>query len=130
MWDGIKNAFKSAINWIIDGWNGLEFKVPELDLGPLGSIGGWTVGMPDIPRLHTGGTTTTAGMVNMKPGEELIFLPPAASVVPMTDTVQSMAASVSGGGTPQKPVVLQVVLDRKVVAEAVYNYTGDRMARS
>lgn len=132
MWDGIKDAFKTAINWIIDGWNGLEFKVPELDLGPLGSIGGWTVGMPDIPRLHTGGTTTTAGMVNMKPGEELVFLPPAASVVPMTDNVQSMAASVSGGavGGSREPMILQVVLDRKVIAEAVYDHAGDRMARA
>ena len=131
MWDGIKDAFKSAINWIIDAWNGLEFTVPSIDLGPLGSIGGWTVGMPDIPRLHTGGTTTTAGMVNMKPDEELIFLPPSASVVPMTDDVRSMAASVGeGGGGSREPIVLQVVLDRKVIAEAVYSHAGDRLARA
>lgn len=55
MWDGIKNAFKSALNWIIDKWNGLEFTLPSMDLGPLGKIGGWTMGVPDIPRFHSGG---------------------------------------------------------------------------
>lgn len=55
MWDGIKNAFKSALNWIIDKWNGLEFEFPEMNLGPLGKVGGWTLGPPDIPRFHTGG---------------------------------------------------------------------------
>lgn len=55
MWDGFKDAFKSAFNWIVDKWNGLEFTMPEMNLGPLGKVGGWTVGVPDIPRFHTGG---------------------------------------------------------------------------
>jgi hypothetical protein len=42
MWDGIKDAFKSALNWVIDHWNSLKFTLPSIDLGPLGSIGGWT----------------------------------------------------------------------------------------
>ncbi|NKS02654.1 hypothetical protein GS528_16960 [Rhodococcus hoagii] len=28
MWDGIKNAFKGAINWIIQAWNAIEFRIP------------------------------------------------------------------------------------------------------
>ena len=32
MWDGIKNAFKSAINWIINGWNNLEFSLPKISM--------------------------------------------------------------------------------------------------
>lgn len=55
MWDGIKDAFKAALNWIIDRWNGLEFKVPGLDLPGLGKVGGFTLGVPDIPRLAEGG---------------------------------------------------------------------------
>lgn len=55
MWDGIKNAFKSAMNWVIDKWNGLQFTLPSMDLGPLGKVGGWTVGVPDIPKFHGGG---------------------------------------------------------------------------
>jgi len=54
--DGIKDAFKAAINWIIDGWNGLEFKLPGFDPpGPGPKFGGFTIGTPNIPRLHDGG---------------------------------------------------------------------------
>lgn len=84
MFDGIKNAFKSAVNWIIDAWNGLEFKIPGFDPpGPGPKFGGFTLGVPKIPRLHEGGTLVSAGAVNMKPGEEIIQLPKAASVVPL-----------------------------------------------
>ncbi len=57
MWDGIKSAFRSAVNWIIDAWNGLEFSIPGFDPpGPGPSFGGFTLGVPNIPRLHSGGT--------------------------------------------------------------------------
>lgn len=57
MWDGFKDAFKAAINWIIDGWNSLQFKLPEIDthIPGVGKIGGSTIGVPQIPRLATGG---------------------------------------------------------------------------
>lgn len=130
LFDGIKDAFKSALNWIIRAWNGLDFAIPGFDPpGPGPKFSGFTLGVPDIPELHTGGTTTTAGTVNIRPDEELIFLPPSASVVPMSDNVNSMAAAFSGSSGRQEPIVVQVVLDRKVVAEAVYDYTGDRVAR-
>jgi len=54
MWDGISSAFKSAINSIIRGWNALEFKVPGFKVGPIG-YDGFTLGLPDIPLLHSGG---------------------------------------------------------------------------
>lgn len=54
MWDGIKNAFKDAINAIIRGWNGLQFKTPSFDAGPI-HYDGVTVGVPDIPYLAKGG---------------------------------------------------------------------------
>lgn len=57
MFDGIKNAFKSALNWVIDKWNGLEFTLPSVDthIPGVGKIGGFTLGVPDIPKLATGG---------------------------------------------------------------------------
>ena len=78
------------------------------------------------PRLHSGGTTTSPGVVNMRPGEELIVLPQAASVIPMNDTVANMARA---GSTDKSPTVLQVVLDGKVLAESVYDHAGDTLAR-
>lgn len=55
IFDGVKDAFKSAINWVIDKWNALSFTVPSIP-NPFGDdFGGGTVSVPTIPRLHTGG---------------------------------------------------------------------------
>ena len=55
MWDGIKNAFRDALNWIINGWNKLQFKIPGFKIGPIG-YNGFTLGLPPIPTLAKGGT--------------------------------------------------------------------------
>ena len=57
MFDGIKDAFRSAINFVIDGWNGISFSLPSFDtkIPGVGTIGGFSIGTPDIPRLATGG---------------------------------------------------------------------------
>lgn len=71
MWDGIKDAFTGAINFIIDGWNGLEFKIPGFKVGPVG-YDGFTLGVPDIPRLATGAFVRmpTLAMIGDSPGGE------------------------------------------------------------
>ena len=55
MWDGIKEAFKSVINFIIDAWNRLQFKLPSFSFAGK-TIGGFTLGLPPIKRLAKGGT--------------------------------------------------------------------------
>lgn len=60
MWDGVKDAFKSAINWIIRKWNALEFTVGG------GSVLGMdipevTLGVPKIPEWADGGHVTGPG---------------------------------------------------------------------
>jgi phage-related protein len=62
MFDGIKNAFRSALNWIIRGWNSLQFTLPSVNthIPGVGKIGGWTLGTPDIPYLANGGIATRA----------------------------------------------------------------------
>ncbi|MGF7125009.1 phage tail tape measure protein [Rhodococcus sp. BE178] len=54
MWDGIKNAFKGAINWIIQAWNAIEFRIPGFEVGPI-KWDGFTLGLPDLPMLAAGG---------------------------------------------------------------------------
>lgn len=54
MWDGIKSAFKAAINYIIQVWNALEFRIPGFEVGPV-KWDGFVLGLPDIPTLATGG---------------------------------------------------------------------------
>lgn len=67
MWDGLKNSFRSAINWVVDKWNGLSFTIPTVDT-PLGSFGGWSIDFPDIPRLADG------GVVKARPGGTLAVI--------------------------------------------------------
>lgn len=55
----VVDALKAPINLFIRGWNAVEFKIPSVDLGPLGSLGGQTIGLPDIPQLAQGGLLTS-----------------------------------------------------------------------
>jgi len=60
LWDGIKDSFKSAINFILAKWNALQFslrfpdKIFGISLGPL-SGKGFTLDTPNIPLLAKGG---------------------------------------------------------------------------
>lgn len=79
MFDGIKNAFRSAINFVIDGWNRLEFSIPGFKVGPVG-YDGFKLGVPDIPRLAHG------GIVRASPGGTLALLGEAGqdeAVIPL-----------------------------------------------
>lgn len=88
MFDGIWQAFKSAINLIIDAWNGLEFTIPKAEAFGV-SIGGGTIGVPDIPRLHQG------GRVPGGPGDEHLYLLEGGETV---RTREQEADLRSGGG--------------------------------
>jgi hypothetical protein len=60
LWDGIKDSFKNAINYIIERWNALQFnlrfpdKIFGIPLGPLAGRG-FTLDTPDIKKLAEGG---------------------------------------------------------------------------
>lgn len=86
MFDGIKEAFRSAINWIIGGWNKLHFSLPSFDthIPGVGKVGGFDLGVPQIPLLANGGTALSAGMALVgERGPELLNLPRGASVIPL-----------------------------------------------
>jgi len=60
---------------VIRGWNSLSFSVPSVDLGALGSVGGFTVSTPNIPYLARGAIATgpTLAMVGEGSGPEAIL---------------------------------------------------------
>lgn len=70
----LASGFKSAINSVIRGWNNLSFSVPSVDLGALGSVGGFTVSTPNIPYLQTGGFTQAEGLAMLHPDEMVLPL--------------------------------------------------------
>jgi hypothetical protein len=103
MWDWLWTEFKGVINTVIRGWDGLQFTMPSLDLGPLGSVGGWTIGVPQIPQLHATGGVLPGGITGVigEHGWEPLRLPDGTTVIPHANA-QSMAASgalSSGGGS-------------------------------
>lgn len=82
MWNGLRDGFKTVVNWIIGAWNSLHFGIPSINLGPLGSIGGFDVGVPQIPYLARGGIVTrpTVAMIGEAGPEAVIPLDRAGGV--------------------------------------------------
>lgn len=60
MWDGIKDAFKAAINWIIQAWNKLSFTVPSISYKGHKIFGGQRIGVPKIHELRRDGGVLAA----------------------------------------------------------------------
>lgn len=108
MWDGIKDTFRAAVNWLIDRWNNLRFPSATFGLpGFLGggsvTIGGWE--LPDIPRLHSGGIFRT-------PNNEMEGL----AVLQNGERVSARGSVDSGGGGPTQIIVQ---LDGRVLVDAL-----------
>jgi hypothetical protein len=68
MWNGFVAAFRNAINSIIGVWNRLEFRVPSASFLGI-TIGGFTIGTPDIPYLARGGLVDRTGLAVVHRGE-------------------------------------------------------------
>ena len=111
MFGGIKSAFRSAINYVIDGWNGLQFKIPGFDPpGPGPKFGGFTLGTPNIPRMHSGGFVTGPS------GSEQLRILQAGEYV----MSRRQVANSGGGG------VFHVYIDGKQVEAVVRERAIDR----
>jgi hypothetical protein len=87
LFDGVKDAFRSAVNWIIGKWNGLSFSIPGVNthIPGVGTVGGFTLGTPNIPYLAQGGRILGGGGLAVvgDAGPELLSLPGGASVAPL-----------------------------------------------
>jgi phage-related protein len=93
----LADGFKTAINSVISGWNNLSFSVPSVDLGPLGSVGGFTVSTPNIPMLQTGGFTTAQGLALLHPDEMVLPLSNSHGINALADALSVAGAGVGSG---------------------------------
>lgn len=105
MWDGLKNAFKSALNWIIRGWNSLQFKIPGFSIGPV-KFGDFTLGVPPITPLAKGGIVT-------RPTLALIGEAGPEAVVPLS------RGGMAGAGTTVFNVSFNGVTTREAAEQVV-----------
>lgn len=99
LWDGIKNSFRAAINYVIDKWNSLSFSLPSINT-PFGKIGGTTISTPNIPRLATGGW--------MQPGKTYLTGEngPELLTSGRPAYVNNAGATADMGGTPEVHVYI------------------------
>lgn len=107
LFDGIKDAFRSSINWVIGKWNGLSFSIPGVNthIPGVGTVGGFTLGTPNIPYLAKGGDIRRGGLAVVgDAGPELLSLPRGAAVAPLSrgDMGDRMAA-LPAGATAYRP---------------------------
>jgi hypothetical protein len=89
MWDGIKDAFRSALNWLIGAWNGLEFTTPKISIPFAPDIPSITFGVPDIPMLADGGPLRAGQMAIVGERGPELFVPSASGRVVPNDAMGS-----------------------------------------
>jgi hypothetical protein len=127
LFDGIKDAFRSAINWVIGKWNGLSFSIPGVNthIPGVGHVGGFTLSTPNVPYLAKGGHILGGGLAVVgDAGPELLNLPRGASVEPLPGAAAGSHLAALPAGTaafqpaaaaPQ-PIVIQAGgLDRALL---------------
>lgn len=55
---GVVGAFKAIYNAFASFWNSIDIDFPRIDVPFFGVIGGFSIGLPDIPMLAKGGIVT------------------------------------------------------------------------
>lgn len=120
--DGIRDAFRSALNWIIDAWNSLEFSLPGFDPpGPGPKFGGVTIGTPNIPRLASGGLLTSPTLFV---GGEYPGARSNPEIVSPERLMRRIIREESAGAQ-----VINLVVDGKVLARVVNDHNVDARRR-
>jgi hypothetical protein len=135
MFDGIRDAFKSALNWIIRAWDRLHFKLPSFSFAGH-KVGGFTLSAGHIPQLATGGIVAhgLGSWITGEAGPELNSFDGArVRVQPLTQGSPGPQSHGIVGALQQAAVngdrTIQLVVDGRVLAQVVDDKAGDRAAR-
>jgi hypothetical protein len=102
-WDGLKDAFRNALNWIIWKWNSLSFTLPSIEI--FGQrIGGGTISTPDLPYFHTGGIVSGA-----MGSETLAVLQAGERVTPAGGGGTPLVLEIKSGGSRLDDVLVEIL---------------------
>lgn len=100
MFNGIKDAFKSAINVIIRGWNNLKFTIGKISVLGKTVFPGVTINTPNIPQLAHGGISSGGMTLVGENGPEMVHLPSGSHVKSNPDTMSNR-----GNGGDQRVIL-------------------------
>ncbi|WP_416149508.1 hypothetical protein ACM26V_00465 [Salipaludibacillus sp. HK11] len=135
MWDGIKNSFKSAINWIIGKWNNFKLKIGgqevSLPFGQSFSIPSIELGTPNIPMFAKGVRNFAGGAAIVgEQGPELVNLAKGSNVFSNPET-----NAILGGGGNVETLLMKLIeavreeknmqIDGKTFAKVTGDYSAE-----
>jgi hypothetical protein len=137
-WDAIKKGVKAMVDFVIAQFQrAIDFikSIPSKIGHPFksalhGVTGVAGKGFGKVKGLfggQYGGTITSAGALMVgERGPEVVHLPGGANITPLTGAPSPLPA---GGGFGEARITTEVILDRRVLAQAVGHYTADKLAR-
>ena len=103
IWEGIKNTFRSGVNWVIDqvnglisSINGLSIDIPSITGGAPTHVG---FNIPSLSHFERGVENFRGGfaVINEDQRGELVHLPNGSTVVPHDESIRQ--AMNAGGGS-------------------------------
>lgn len=138
VWVEILQVFKAPINtiigWInklINAWNSIQFKVPEVDVPLIGKVGGFTVGVPKIPNIPL---LAEGGVVD-QPTLSVIGEAGREAVVPLENNTGWMVTlaniladalvaklAMNQGNSNAQSTILKLMLDGRELGEVMLDY--------
>ncbi|MGW4986311.1 phage tail tape measure protein [Streptomyces mirabilis] len=95
--DGLKGAFRGAVNWVIGKWNNLSFSIGGGSFMGV-DIPHVTLGTPNIPYLATGGVTTGPTLAMIGEGRENEAVLPLSKLNGMLNAARVQGVNSQGSG--------------------------------
>lgn len=124
---GPVNTVIGFLNTFIRYWDGLRLSIPSIDLGPLGTIGGYTLSLPyisPVPYLAKGVRDFIGGLAVVgEQGPELVSLPAGSDVYSRGDTsgiFDALASGKAGGMT---------IIGQQVASQTIQATSPDEVER-
>ena len=105
----IKSAFSEAVGFVkgiwngfARAWNGIEINIPSVDIPLVGSIGGGSVSLPNLPILGAGGIINgpTLALLGERGREAVVPLPARGDLLGGSNVTYEIAVSVAPGTSP------------------------------
>jgi phage-related protein len=148
VWDGIKDNIKNSINAItaminnfIDKFNGIKISIPSINIPGVGPVGGFELGMPQIPRIPmlkrggiVDGETNMGNYIAGEAGAEMIvplentsFVDKVASALGTAVLTAMQMGGGNKGGNGSKDINL--IIDGTSIARAIAPYLNKENSR-